>query len=169
MKRLSILFLTLAATVGAGLAEDMHHEYIVAYTATSATSNVVTVQQPATGARTTLFVSVYAECTVECTVTFERDGTAATETTLTPANVNTANRISSSIQSADATAFRSSDVGVGTVLGPAGGYTVAANDWRVFNVQGKVLAGDGTGKNFTIRMASASAGTLTVVVKWREY
>ena len=169
MKRFLILFAVLCAIVAPLSAQGLTHDYIVAYTASAATSNVITIQQPAADARVTSFLWVYVECDVDCTATIERDGTAATATAVTPSKLNTANVRGDSIPAASATAYRSSDVGVGTVLGPAGGYSIVAGDWRVIDMRGKVLAGTGTGKNLSVRIESASAGVLTGVMKWHEY
>src|SRR5574342_237649 len=78
-------------------------------TSLSGAAEVITVQQPASNAKTVSFIGAYVDCSVACTITLERDGSAATATTLTPVALNSG--------TATATAWSGSDVGAGTVLG----------------------------------------------------
>lgn len=165
--RIAVLFLILVTVLAAQPEEDRRHEYVAFYAATSATSNILTVQQPASGSRAVSFKVAYVECTVACTATLKRDGTAASTTEITPSKLNTVNSRGDTIPVASADAFRSSNVGAGTAISPA--YQIPANGWKNIPLVGKVLEGNGNTKNFTVDVASSSSGTLTIIVKWEEY
>src|SRR5690242_4256563 len=75
-------------------------------TALAGTAEVITVQQPASGAKNVSFVAAYVDCSAVCTITLERDGTAATTTALTVVQVNPDFNVA-----ATANAFSASNVG----------------------------------------------------------
>jgi hypothetical protein len=135
-------------------------DYVALYEASlTSAASVVTVQAPASSAaRIVRFVGAYIYCSVQCDVSLERDGTAATATALTPVGV------SSQAPAAKTKAFRSSDVGVGTVIGK---YTVPAGGTQVIDLTSVVIAGAGTGKNLTLRTASIT-GTARISIQFRE-
>jgi len=125
-----------------------------------ASAEVVTIQLPTAAIATSaamLKAAVY--CSVECEITLERDGTAATTTTLTPV-LNYTNSVAVS-----ANAYRSSNVGVGSVIAR---YTVAAGLTLPLDLGDISLLKKTTPENFTIRTASIT-GTAIIVIKWREY
>lgn len=73
-------------------------------------AEVVTVQQPGSGtSRRVQFVSAYFDCSVACNVTLERNGTAASSTSLTVNNLNPGDPLPTTV------AFSGSNVGTGTV------------------------------------------------------
>src|SRR5437016_4831410 len=78
-------------------------------TALSAAAEVITVQQIAAGTKTLQFVSASVDSTVVTAITIERDGTAATSTALTPAQVNPVIGVV-----ATAKAWSASNAGAGT-------------------------------------------------------
>jgi hypothetical protein len=123
-------------------------------TTLSSAAEVVTVQLPVDSTRTVKFDRATVYCSVECEVSIERDGTAATTTSLTVAKVNSG-------ADAGAVAFSASNVGEGTVIStqviPAG-YTVP------FPLDGITLE---KGQNLTIRTSSIT-GTAIINVKWTE-
>ncbi|MBM3892137.1 MAG: hypothetical protein FJ388_23730, partial [Verrucomicrobia bacterium] len=96
-------------------------------------AEVITVQQPATGARTIYFREGYVYCSVTCSFQLERDGAAATATALTVTKLHASN------ESTAATAFRSSDVGAGTAVSPV--YSLAAGDYLTVDLSKFVLIG----------------------------
>lgn len=155
MRKLILLLLAAACPLAA-------IEYNVNYDVASGTSNVITIQQPATGARSVRgkFVEVY--CSVTCDVEIERDGTAAsaTETTIVAVDRNAANT------TPKFKAYHTSNVGNGTTLYlrpvPTGGSIVLEMD-SVF------LNGNGTAKNWTVRVTAGSSGRLTINLKVDEY
>lgn len=125
-------------------------------TVLSGAAEVVTVQLPSTAtARSVGFHEASVYCSVQCEITFERDGTAATTTAITVQKVN------SSDATATATAFRSSNVGTSTVIGRD---IVAAGTTAAYDLRDKGLL---AGQNFTIRTASIT-GTVIISVKWQE-
>ena len=125
-------------------------------TVLSGSAEVITVQQPATGAKIVGFVGVYIDSTATCAITIERNGTAATSTTLIPAKVNPD-------QTAPvATGWSASNVGTGTVI------TVATVNGFFYQDLSKVyLYGNGTSKNLTVRTGSCSA-TVDIVITFTE-
>jgi hypothetical protein len=154
MKRLLLLF---ACFAGLGLAQA---EYVALYDATlSGAASVVTVQAPATSAaRTVRFTVAYVYCSVACDLTLERTGTAATATALAPAALN------STASTALTKAWRSSDVGAGTVIGK---YSVPAGGTIVLDIKALTLSGAGTSKNLTLR-TSAITGSAKVAIQFTE-
>lgn len=163
MKRLLLLLVLLGA---AGSSQEGRYyddsDYFIAYKeTTAATSEAITIQQPASGARTVHLVIASVYCSVACTATFEIDGAAATTTTLAIAPIVLPRSGSVSIKT---TAFSASNVGAGTVLGKT---SIGAGVSQPFDLTGIKLQGDGTGKNFTIKISSAS-GNYVVQIKGRE-
>jgi hypothetical protein len=128
-------------------------------TAVSSSAEVITVQQPATSAKIVRFVSGSIGSTVTCAYTIERDGTAASSTTLA---VNAVNPTVS--PTAKVTAFSGSNVGTGTVIGRG---TVTAGQIIPLDFTGIYMIGSSTALNFTIRMASCT-GTIDINIKATE-
>lgn len=130
-------------------------------TALSGTAEVVTVQLPASVARGSISfnqtagdgASIY--CSVECEYTVEYGGTAATTTAITPAALPGS-------AAAQATAYRVSNVGAGTV---ASRQVVPAGATMSIGLAGMSLV---PGQNVTIRTA-AITGTVIINVQWREF
>ncbi len=128
-------------------------------TVLSGSAEVVTVQQPASSARTVQGVAASIYCSVACVIELERDGTAATGTTLTVVDV------AGQSTSAAATAWHTSDVGNGTTLSK---HTIGAGNTLVLDLNALYLVGAGTAKNFTLRTDSIT-GTVQINVMWREW
>lgn len=128
-------------------------------TGLSNSAEVVTIQQPASGSRTVVFKRASIYCSVACTVTLERDGTAATATSLTVVKAH------SGAATATATAWRGSDVGVGTVVSK---HYIGAGTTLPLDLSAMYLIGDGTAKNLTLR-TSAITGTAVINILWEEY
>lgn len=124
----------------------------------SGTAEVVTIQQPATNSGQHFFMDGLAVyCSVDCTFTVERSGTAATTTAFTPAPVNPGTAV------AKAQALHTSNVGSGTAIGK---YWVAAGSEKVVGLRGLRLRTN-TRDNLTVR-TSAITGTVRILVKWGE-
>ncbi len=153
--RTKMLFLaTLVAVIS--FAQDY---VLVREAALTATADAVTVQQPATdAARVVRFIGAYVYCSVDCAVTLERNGTAASATSATPAPV------SSSAPAAKTTAFVASNAGAGTGLGK---YTIPANGSLRVDLSALALFGPGTAKNVTVRVGSLT-GTVKYILTWTE-
>lgn len=151
MKKIAIL-LMLAASV---FAQRRGTYAIEQKTALVAAAETITVQLPSSTGRTAGFESASVYCSVQCEITFERDGTAATATAITVQKVN------SSDATATATAYRSSNVGTSTVIGRD---IVTAGTTASYDLKNKGLL---AGQNFTIRTASIT-GTVIISVLWQE-
>jgi len=133
--------------------------YQANYTATSATSSVVTVQQAATGQKTIFFEAAWVYCSAVCSFTLEQRGTAATTTALTISSLNQS-------PPSTATAFRSSNVGTGGYVSTA--YNLAAGQTFVLNLSQMFLnQNGGTAQNISIRDTSAT-GTIETTIQWVE-
>lgn len=129
-------------------------------TTLSAAAEIVTIQAPATQAAMTKLIQmkgVAVVCSVACTVSLERDGTAATSTSLTT------NPILNGEPASTATAWHSSNVGTGTVLSQ---YQIAAGGTLNLDLTNKWM---GTpGQNVTIRTSSIT-GTVNINFMWIEW
>lgn len=134
--------------------------YTVSKTTTlSSSAEIITVQQPATNALITRFVSARIDSVGACTFTIEINGTPASTTALTPAPVTTGEA------TATTTAYYSSNVGTGTVIFRGG---VAANSWYpLIDLSHTTLSGNGTSKNLTLRTASCS-GVVNITITYTE-
>lgn len=157
-----LLSLTLWATVM--VAQQLQHQYLVEHEAVlAASSAATTVQVPANTARWVVFRAAYVWCSVDCTVTVERDGTAATATALAVKKLNPA---ASWVATPSSVAFRSSDVGAGTVVSPK--IYIAANSQEVIDLSKFVFeSGRGTVQNLTIRTTSIT-GTARTAITFEE-
>lgn len=134
--------------------------YISTCTVTlSSAATACTIQQPATGANNVRLMYAQVYCSVACTATQERNGTAATATAGTVKRVNP-----DRTDTITANIFSASDVGVGTafVVKPlVAGTTIVKLD-------GIYLIGNGTAKNYTVRIASMT-GDVAIAFEWEEY
>jgi hypothetical protein len=128
-------------------------------TVLAGTAEVITIQQPATLARQVTFISAYFDCSVACSFTLERNGTAATSTTLAVNNVNPGET------AAATTAWSASNVGVGTVLAS---YNCPGACSIAIDLTGVTFAQvNGTGVNLTLRSSSIT-GTVDIIFKYSE-
>lgn len=129
-------------------------------TVLSAATEVVTIQQPASSARQVSFISAYFDCSVACTFTLERNGTAATSTTLAVNNINPGETAAST------TAWSASNVGTGTVLAT---YNCTAACSIAIDLSGIIFSQSGstTGTNLTLR-SSTITGTVDIIFKYGE-
>lgn len=128
-------------------------------TALTASAEVITVQQPATGARQVNFIAAYFDCSSACSFTLERNGTAASSTSLAVRNVNPGETVAAT------TAFSASNVGTGTVLGA---YNCPNSCSVSIDLTGIVFSQvNGTGANLTLRSNSITA-TVDITFKYSE-
>jgi hypothetical protein len=132
-----------------------------AYKSTALTSaaETITVQQPAAGsARRVSLKAASVYCSVDCTITFKRSGTAATSTTLAtiPASPDYA--------ASTATAWSSSNVGSGTTTFT---WLITGGTAQGFDLTGVEFLSGGTTKNFSVG-TNAITGTATIKVDWTE-
>jgi hypothetical protein len=150
--------LCLFALASAAMAQNTHSASKA--TTLSGAAEVVTIQGNAAAnvrlAKQITFVGFDVYCSVDCTITLERDGIVATSTPLTPAATN------SELPAATAQAFSSSNVGVGTVIGQ---YRISAGGTLPIKLTGKFLYLGG--ENLTIRSNSIT-GEIRINVQWNE-
>jgi hypothetical protein len=152
MKRLA-LFILLACLARA---EDFT---AVKETSLSSATEVITLQAPASGASASVrLVSGWIDCSVTCTITIERNGTAATMTALTPHPVNNTGSTAKTL------VFSGADTGVGTVLAK---FTLLNGGGIPLGLNGMSITGNGTTKNITIRTSSIT-GTVHINLRWTE-
>lgn len=161
IKRMLLLSLLALASVNA---QDPNIPRFVAFKATtlSGAVEVITIQQPATGGKTIRIESVEVWCSVACTVTLEREGTAATGTTLTPTVVT--------YGTPSANVFHTSDVGVGSVITikeiPALTITPIVFPGGL-NLPPFDSDGDASNFNFSVRTNSIT-GDVKITIVWRQ-
>jgi len=128
-------------------------------TVLAAGAEVVTVQQPSTGAKLVRFIGAYFDCSVACSFTLERNGSAATSTALAVNNLNPGE------QPPTTTAWSASNVGTGSVIWS---YNCAAACSVPIDLTGLQFgSGGGTGTNLTLRSNSIT-GTVDIAFKFTE-
>lgn len=128
-------------------------------TVLAAAAEVITIQQPASGARQVTFISAYFDCSAACTFTLERNGTPASTTTLAVRNVNPGETVAAT------TAFSASNVGTGTVIGS---YNCPNSCSVSIDLTGIVFSQvNGTNANLTLRSGSVT-GTVDIMLKYSE-
>ena len=163
------LLLLLIASVGVLLGQsnrDCTPQYSVFRSETSATTNVVTIQQPATapsgGYRTVRICQIYVYTTVAGTLVTEQDGSVASATATTPVRFNP----NSNTAASTVNAYRGSNSTGGTAVTPAS--VIAANTPYVFDGKVYVLDGQSAGNNITFRATAGSSASIDVWVTYRE-
>lgn len=125
-------------------------EYIIPPLDVTGTSNVLTIQQKATGAGNVRGKVISVYCAVSGDVEIERDGTAATSTEVQPISVDR-NAVATT---RGFTAWSASNVGNGTTLSL---HVCTAGQTLVLNAASMFLNGNGTAKNWTIRVTLGSS------------
>lgn len=102
-------------------------------------------------------------CSVACTVTLSKAGTAATTTALTPVALNHWTDTTDPV--AWGGVFSASNVGAGTTIRTM---TLVAGETRGLDLEGLVLeTGTTSVRNFSIGIA-ALTGDVTITLKWRQ-
>ena len=157
--RYLVLLLTTALTIGS--AQRFENRFTLIKTTTlAAASEKLTVQQPASGAKSVFLLSASVYCSVACTATMTRDGTAATTTALTPVAIS-----GIGAPATTTTGYHTSNVGAGTTISVA--HVIPAGATVVFDLSGIHLRGNGTAKNFSIATNSIT-GDAKIQIIWRE-
>ena len=152
MKKVLWLFLVPLMSFGQAV-------YTVSKTTTLAgTTEVITVQQPATSGKIVRFTSAYMDSVGACQVTVERNGTPATVTTLTPIAA------SPSSPAPTTNGFSGSDAGVGSIITRL---NIPANGSAIVSLTGVMFNQGGTGNNLTVRYASCT-GVVNIVITYTE-
>ena len=166
MRRLIAALVVLALLVIPVLASgqvfrSVRHPRNFAYYKTTALSGAVetvTVQQPASGARSVYLQSVTLSATAATTFTLKYDGTAATGT------AGTVLALSRDRAAGAATVWHTSNVGAGSTLHS---YLLGANEEITIDLSHIVMIGDGTATNVSIATNSVTA-TVEITFNWEE-
>lgn len=158
MRSFKLFILPLIATIL--FAQDLTTPKYEIYKETSLSSaaEVITLQQPSTGAKNVYPTDGSVYCSVDCIITFEKNGTAATTTALA------VNSLQDNAPTPSATAFSASNVGTGTVINKL---NITAGNTQPLDFVGMGLSDNNTAKNYTMRTNSIS-GTVRVVWRWIE-
>lgn len=148
--------------IGISFAQSGFDQQFTTTKTTSLTSaaEVLTVQHLATAKRSITFLTGYAYCSSDCTITLERSGTAATTTSNTIVNLNPNNTFS---QGTSAQAFNTSNVGVGTVINT---YNLTGGSFISIDLTYFQLS-SGLADNLTLR-GNSITGTQTLQLTWKE-
>lgn len=126
-------------------------------TTLAGTPGVLTIQLPARSGQKLHLQSVNVLMPQDGDVTIERNGTAATATSMTAVGLNTS-------LSPTATVYRNSDVGVGTVVTKVSMTT--GNNYGDLTTS-VLAAGQATVQNFTVRTGNLT-GVLRITLFWAE-
>lgn len=140
MKRLLGVLVLVCASAGIALGQNFT---VYKETVLSGTAEVITIQQPATGARTVRPGVAYLYCSVACAITIERNGAAATSTTLAVVDPNRTGAVP------NFTAWSGSNVGTGTVIGRIRFST--GGGFIPLDLSNILMIGNGTAINLTLR------------------
>ena len=147
------------AVLMTGAAQALNHGVTVTFKATTGHTLAESWSFPVLAPlRAVHPVGARVQCSVECNLTLERDGTAATTTAATPV------ALLPQAPAAVTKAFVASNVGAGSVVGR---YTITAGDWERIDLTRFRLFGLGTAKNLTLRFASMT-GTVKVIILFTE-
>lgn len=125
-------------------------------TSLSGAAETVTIHLASNSNRTAKMLAATVYCSVACTATLSRDGTAPTGTAGTVVQLN------STSESSGVQIYHTSDVGAGTTIKT---YTLAAGEEKVIDLYEKGIT---AGKNLTLATNSIT-GTARIFFQWREY
>jgi hypothetical protein len=120
---------------------------------------VLTIQQPATGARDIRFLAASVYCSVACTASLEMNGSAASSAT------TTATKLDSRAPAAASVIYAASNSTGGTVINQ---YEIAAGSQVAVEGIGLVMGANVASKqNISIRI-SAISGSANIWIAWLE-
>jgi hypothetical protein len=157
---MALILIVIACAQLVPLQVDAAYRYSVYREATlNAAAEVLTLQATGTTTRTIYLERAHIYCSVDCAITVEQAGAAATATLATSSGKNTAT-------SAQGKAYYASDVGVGATLAK---YDITgAGMGLVLDLSGLQFAsGTGATRNVSIRTSSIT-GTVRIVLTWAE-
>lgn len=140
MKRLLGVLALVCVSAGIALGQNFT---VFKETSLSGAAEVITIQQPATGARTVRPGTAYLYCSAACAITIERNGAAATATALTVVDPNMTGALPKF------TAWSGSNVGAGTVVGRIRFST--GGGFMPLDLSNFLMIGNGTTINLTLR------------------
>jgi hypothetical protein len=142
------------------LSQNINQPKYIVYkeTTLSTAAEVITIQQPAVGAKIVNFTDAFIYCSVPCNPQVELNGTAATATALTITPGSTL------LATTSTTAWSASNVGSGTVVAK---FAVPAGTTYPLDLSGIQLSTNNTSKNITIR-TDAISGIVRIQLRWIE-
>jgi hypothetical protein len=142
------------------------HDYGATCTGTlTGAGTSCTIQIAASNTRWVIIRSAFVQCTAGCVVTQERDGAAASATSVTKRKTNPN---ATWVAASTANIYQDSNVGVGTPVGPTS-ITVGSSP-SYLSIPGKGLVlekGSLIAQNYTIKLAAGS-GTYTISFDYEE-
>lgn len=159
MRKLGLFLIALTAFAQSPFKRSLAVYTVTRDTTLSASSEAITIQQPATGSHVVEFVGASIYCAASCNISQERNGSAATATAATIALANPEQG------SAAATAWYQSNVGSPASTLPT--FTINGGGSASIDLQDMFLVGNGTGKNYTLRVGPTT-GRVIITIKWRE-
>lgn len=162
MKKLLLILLAIPAF---GQVGTFHAPVSVSVNGSSSTT--LTIQQPASGAKTVSFITAIAGCGSNAfTLTQAYNGSAATNTSasviaMMTTSTNTTNA---------ALAFSASNVGAGTALPSIPQYSAGSIAVIDLTKPGASMTGNGTSKNYSLTLTNNGSGSCTAVLDiiWQE-
>ncbi len=159
---LAVLALLVIPVLASGqVFRSVRHPRNFAYykaTTLSGAVETVTIQQPASGARSVYLQSLTLSTNAATTFTLKFDGTAATTI------AGTVLALSRDRAAGAATVWHSSNVGLGSTLHT---YTMAADEEMTIDLSHIVMLGDGTAKNISIATNNVTAA-VEITFNWEE-
>jgi hypothetical protein len=142
------------------------HDYSATCTGTlTGAGTACTIQIPASNTRWVIIRTAFVQCSAGCTVTQERDGAAATTTSVTKRKTNPN---ATWVAASTANIYQDSNVGAGTPVGPTS-ISVGASP-SYLSIPGKGLVLEKASlipQNYTIKLAAGS-GTYTINFDYEE-
>lgn len=161
MRSLSFIFMLAGLVLGQVSPEqaDSMQYYMATYqTSLSGAGTTFTLQVPASSGKRVYLQTAVLECTVDCTVSQDKNGSAATGTSVAAVGLNTNG-------TPIATFYRASNAGAGSDLLPI---IVRAGVQTALDMTPTVFArGAGTAQNFNWRVSSITGGA-RVTITWAE-
>jgi hypothetical protein len=139
----------------------------VSATVAASASTTLTIQQPASGAKSVTFIAAIVQCPGQSFAVQQLyNGTGATATTLTTIPMMTTSTNTTSV----ATAWSASNVGFGTVLMSTLTYTAGAIAVIDLTKPGATMSGNGINQNYSVTVTNtgSSSCTATLDVIWQE-
>lgn len=145
------------------LSQDTSRRYYVYRTVTSATQNIITIRQPASGQRALRLEGAWVKCSVDCDVTIAKNGTLASGSAGTIQSLDERGAAAASAATFDGTVGSSTAV-ITENLFLSGGVRVSG-----YYGGGLFLpANSGSQKQITLSVTSSSGGTLSAYLEFTE-
>lgn len=138
-------------------------------TLASSASTVLTIQQPATGAKQVQLWRAVVSCDSQSFLVGQAiNGTAATSTAVTP--VASSPILGTPTPTPTVTAWKASNVGTGTAVWNNLGFTAATNAPVTLDLSQMTMLQVGTGSNYSITLTNTGGSSCTarIAIQWKE-